>query len=154
MTEKDIIEFVTGLPGVVLLTAGPDNGAPEVAWGDSFFYYDPAGDTPAARRLPFATLVVKDYPGFDTASDLNRPGVFRLNIAAGRAEFAKALGYPPEAHPEHHAGIDYTAMDRILPHPVYAAQAWLSILNPGPATTGQARALLRAAHARAAARHR
>lgn len=154
MTEKDIIAFVTGLPGVAVLTAGPENGAPEVAWGDSFFYYDPDGDAPAARRLPFATIVVKDYPGFDTASDLNRPGVFRLNIAAGRAEFTKTLGYPPEAHPEHHAAIDYTVTDRFLPHPVYAAQAWPAVLNPGPATAEQARALLRTAHARAVARHR
>src|SRR5919201_1444819 len=79
MTEDDIIAFVTSLPGVVAVTAGEANGAPEVAWGDSFFFYDPDGK-PSARRMPFATIVTKDYDGFDTASNLNRPGVFRLNI--------------------------------------------------------------------------
>ncbi|MFC7105961.1 hypothetical protein ACFQQB_39460 [Nonomuraea rubra] len=33
MTEDDIIEFVRGLPGTVVFTAGPGDGSPEVAWG-------------------------------------------------------------------------------------------------------------------------
>lgn len=152
MTEDDIIRFVSALPGTVAVTAGEDNGAPEVAWGDTFFFYDPDGD-PAARRFPFATIVTKDYTGFDTASDLDRPGVFRLNIAAGRAGFHRLIGYPPEAHADR-PGIDYTVTDRILPHPVYAAQAWICVLNPGEASGPQVRSLLREAHARAAGRHR
>lgn len=140
MTAEEIIEFVAGLPGVTALTASEADGAPEVAWGDSFFTY-------RDERMPFATIVVKDYPGFDTASDLNRPGVFRLNVAVGRARFAELLGYSPAEVP---GGIDHTVPDTVLPHPVYAAQSWISILNPGD----HARALLTEAHARAAARHR
>jgi Family of unknown function (DUF6194) len=140
MTPEDIIEFVSGMPGVSTLTASADNGAPEVAWGDSFFTY-------ADEQLPFATIVVTDYPGFDTASDLDRPGVFRLNIAVGRARFAELLGFPPAAVPD---GIDYTVLDHLLPHPVYASQSWISVLNPGR----WALPLLADAHARAAARYR
>jgi hypothetical protein len=29
---------------------------------------------------------------------------------------------------------DYAAHDRLLPHPVYAKQLWISILNPSDAT--------------------
>jgi hypothetical protein len=29
---------------------------------------------------------------------------------------------------------DYTAFDRLLPHPVYAKQLWISILNPSDET--------------------
>ena len=29
---------------------------------------------------------------------------------------------------------DYAAFDRIVPHPVYARQLWISILNPSDAT--------------------
>ena len=29
---------------------------------------------------------------------------------------------------------DYTTLDKVLPHPVYAPQHWLSILNPSDAT--------------------
>jgi hypothetical protein len=153
LTEKDIIEFVTSLPGVVALTASEADGSPSVAWGDSFFYYDPDGDE-ANRRMPFATIVTKDYDGFDTASNLNRPGVFRLNIGVGRTAFQELVGHPPAAHADHHARFDYTAFDRVLPHPAYATQGWVSILNPGEATAAQARHLLTDAHARTARRHR
>lgn len=153
MTENDIAGFVTGLPGVVAFTAAEGTGAPWAAWGDTFFFYDP-DDDPSARQMPFATIVVKDYEGFDTASGLDRPGVFRLNIAVGRAGFEELLGYPPAAHAGRHETVDYRALDRILPHPVYAAQSWVCVLNPGEATAPRVPALLTAAHARAAARHR
>ncbi|HEX4816172.1 MAG TPA: DUF6194 family protein [Nonomuraea sp.] len=147
MTENDIIGFVSGLPGTVILTPGPGSGAPEVAWGDSFIYYGEPDD----RRQPFATIVTKNYPGFDTLSGLDRPGVFRLNVAAGRAAFERLLGYPPAAHAGRHSGIDYAVLDTVLPHPVYAAQGWVCVLNPGD----QARDLLKEAHERAAGtRHR
>jgi predicted DNA-binding protein (MmcQ/YjbR family) len=153
VNENDVIEFVTGLPGVVAFTAAEDNGAPQAAWGDTFFHYDP-DDDPANRKMPFATIVVKDYEGFDTASDLNRPGVFRVNIAVGRAVFEELLGYPPAAHADHHEALDYRVPDRILPHPLYAAQSWICVLNPGEVTAARVRDLLTGAHARAAARHR
>lgn len=154
VTKEEIIQFVTSLSGVVAVTASAENGAPELAWGDTFFFYDPDGDVPADQRLPFATIVVQDYAGFDTASNLNRPGVFRLNIAVGRTAFAELLGYPPAAHAEHHDETDYTVTDRLLPHPVYATQAWVAILNPGEATGQRARCLLVDAHTRAVERHR
>ncbi|GAA4988204.1 hypothetical protein HD597_007660 [Nonomuraea thailandensis] len=154
MTEDDIITFVSGLPGTVVFTAGPGDGSPEVAWGDSFFFYEPDGldAVPADGRLPYATIVTKDYAGFDTASGLDRPGVFRLNVAVGRVEFERLVGYPPAAHAAHHDGVDYAALDQVIPHPLYATQSWVSILNPGDA--GRAQAILRDAHARAAKRHR
>lgn len=152
MTADEIIAFVSSLPGVATVTASEANGAPEAAWGDSFFFYDPDDDA-ASRRMPFATIVTQDYDGWDTASDLNRPGVFRLNIAVGRTAFEKLTGYPPGEHETRPVRLDYTALDRLIPHPAYAAQAWVSILNPGEATAGQARALLTDAHARAVRRH-
>lgn len=142
MTEDDIIQFVTSFPGIEVLTASEANNAPVVAWGDSFFYCDPDRDMPVNGRFPFATIVIKDYEGFDTASNLNRPGVFRLNIAVGRAAFQTLIGYPPDEHPGQPARFDDTALDQIIPHPIYATQAWASILNPGKATAAQARAPL------------
>src|SRR6266567_3841105 len=152
MTQDDIIAFATSLPGVVAVTAREGDGSPEVAWGDSFIFYDPDGEE-SNRRMPFATIVTQDYDGFDTASDLNRPGVFRLNIAVGRTAFEKLTGYPPGEHDAQSVRFDYTALDRLIPHPAYAAQAWVAILNPGEATAGQARSLLTDAHALAVLRH-
>jgi hypothetical protein len=152
MTADEIIAFVSSLPGVATVTASEANGAPEAAWGDSFFFHDPDADA-ASRQMPFATIVTQDYDGWDTASDLNRLGVFRLNIAVGRTAFEQLTGYPPGEHETRPVRLDYTALDLLIPHPAYAAQAWVSILNPGEATAGQARALLTDAHARAVRRH-
>lgn len=121
--------------------------------GDTFFFYDP-DDVPGNRRFPFATIVTQDYDGFDTASNLNRPDVFRLNIAVGRERFRDLIGHSPAAHTAHRADFDYTALDRLLPHPVYASQSWVSILNPDTATGELARALLSEARTRAGERHR
>ena len=147
MTEADVVALVGGLPGVVVVRANEDNGAPPVAWGDSFFFYDP-DDRPEDRRMPFATVVTHDYDGFDTASELNRPGVFRLNLAVGRARFEEVVGWAPAEHPARSAGVDYAVLDRVIPHPVYAAQGWLSIVCPR--TASQVRELVEHAHARAA----
>ena len=112
MTEDEIIQFAEGLPGVDVLTASEATGAPEIAWGDSFFYFDPDRDIPGDRRFPFATIVTKDYPGFDEASHVDREGVFRLNVSVGRQGFAELFGYPPGQPPDHEPDVDYTAFAR------------------------------------------
>jgi Family of unknown function (DUF6194) len=111
--------------------------------GGSFFSLD------AEKHWPnFATIVWTDE--FDESSEaLRRPGAFRLNIGVSRATFERLIGSDNEP--------DYTALDRILPHPVYARQLWLSILNPSDATfVDVVIPLLDEAHARLAdarARH-
>lgn len=140
---------MAGITDVDVLTAGPENGAPESAWGDVFF--STAG-VPAEQSFPFATIVVSDYEGFDSYSDLNRPGVFRLNIGVGRRAFAELFGFGPEAFPVHAGDYDYTGFDVLVPHPVYATQGWASIVNPGERTRERATQLLVAAAERAAVR--
>ncbi|BFU41768.1 DUF6194 family protein [Krasilnikovia sp. MM14-A1004] len=148
--EQQVTALITALPGVLVVRAGADNGAPEMARGDSFFFYDPQGDSPADRRMPFATLVINDYPGFDTASQLHRPDVVRLNIDPGRDLFTETVGYAPAEHPAHADRWDYTVLDQLLPHPVYATAGWVCVLNPGPHTRTRVADLVAAAHARAA----
>lgn len=154
LTKNDIITFMSDISGVVAMTADESNGAPRAAWGDSFFFYAPEGDPQSDRRMPFATIVTQDYVGFDTMSDLNRHDIFRLNIAVGRTVFQELLGYPPAAHGEHTSDFDYTITDQLLPHPVYAAQAWVCVLNPGNKTADRAKDLLTDAYLRAAQRYR
>ncbi|HSL76003.1 MAG TPA: DUF6194 family protein [Candidatus Limnocylindrales bacterium] len=72
----------------------------------------------------FATLVTTDE--HDDASDLDRPGAFRLNLGVDRETFDRIAASDPEP--------DYTAFDRLLPHPVYGQQHWISIVNPSEAT--------------------
>jgi hypothetical protein len=58
-----------------------------------------------------------------------RPGVFRLNVGVGKATFERLVG-----RTEAGSGQDYAQLDTIVPHPVYARQRWLSILNPSRAS--------------------
>ena len=88
----EVIEHVESLGGVLTLRPQPGDGFPEIAWGDAFLYYAPDGVVP--RTQPFATVVTKDHPG-DEASRLDRPGVFRVNVAAGRGEFRRWTGADP-----------------------------------------------------------
>lgn len=112
VTEEEIIRFAAALPGVDVMTASEAAGAPEVAWGDSFIFYDPDRDIRADRRFPFATIVTKDYPGWDEASQVDRDGVFRLNVNVGRDRFAELTGHLPADHAKHESGFDYTAESR------------------------------------------
>jgi len=154
MTEAEIARRISELPGVVTTIAGKENGAPEVAWGDSFFFYDPDATGAENRELPFATIVVKDYPGFDTASNLDRPGVFRLNLAVGRDRFTRLFGFSPAEFAQRQADFDFSVLDRVLPHPVYAVQSWISVLVPGPDSEKQVEQLIMDAYDRARRRYR
>jgi hypothetical protein len=116
--------------------------------GDSFFMYDPRGDLPDDRQFPFATIVTGDR--YDQVSKLDRPSVYRLNIGLPKLTYVTRFGAPPTRRDG--AGIlespfDYTAVDQVMPHPVYGAQYWVCVLNPGESTLGLVPELLAAAHA-------
>jgi hypothetical protein len=150
--ENEVVRMLTELPDVVTVMAGRENDAPEIAWGDSFFFYDPDGTSD--QRHPFATIVTKDYTGFDTSSDLDRPGVYRLNLEVGREVFERLFGFPPAVFADQAEGFDYATLDRVIPHPVYAKQGWVSVLVPGVHTEDQVRDLASEAYRRARGRHR
>ncbi|GAB2718491.1 DUF6194 family protein [Nocardia thraciensis] len=147
MSIDEIIEFIEALGGVLTLRPGPGDGAPEIAWGDVFFYYAPDGQMPTTGQ-PFATIVTKDYPD-DTTSRLDRPGAFRLNISAGKDAFTEWTGHSPRET----ATGDPSVADTVVAHPVYGSARWLAVVNPGPATDTPARELLRTAHDRARSRY-
>ena len=91
------------------------------AMGATFFSLDPEKHWPN-----FATIVTTDEHDMGTPSNLSRPGVFRLNLGVSRETFERLVGSMTEP--------DFAAFDRVLPHPVYAKQHWISILNPSDAT--------------------
>src|SRR5215813_8179855 len=138
MDEASITRYITDtFAGVHVVVASPDDGSPELAWGDTFFSYDPGRQLPPAKRFPFATIVTKDYGDFDCASQLNRLGVFRLNIGVNKETYRSMFGPqppPPSAGGTVATGQDFAALDLLLPHPVYAPQSWVCVLNPSAAT--------------------
>jgi hypothetical protein len=135
MSIDDVVALVEGLGGVLTLRPGPGDGSPEIAWGDVFLYYAPDGVVP--RGQPFATVVTKQYPD-EPPSGLDRPGAFRLDVAASAADVSRWSG-PVPGEP-----------DTLAAHPVYGG--WLAVVDPGPRTAAAVGELLRAAHARARAR--
>ena len=104
----------------IILERYPETDVVE-AMGATFFSLDPEKHWPN-----FATIVTTDEHDEGAPSRLSRPGAFRLNFGVGKETFDRLVGSMTEP--------DYAAFDRILPHPVYAAQHWLSILNPSAAS--------------------
>ena len=131
-----------------MVVASRENGAPEVAWGDSFFIYDPDRNLPDTRRFPFATIVTQDYGDFDNASKLDRPDVFRVNIGVSKETFATLFA----AEGDH----DFTQLDRLMPHPLYGPNHFVCVLNPSDSTFESIKPLLAEAYeiARRRARRR
>lgn len=148
MSMDQLLETIRRFDGVLELAPIAGSPFPEIAWGDHFFYYAPNGLVPQ-REQPYATVVTKNYPD-DTSGDLDAPGRWRLNIHVGRATYIELLGADPRVDAT--AGIDFTAVDTVLPHPVYRAQGWISIINPGTHTQALAASLLREAHEAASRR--
>ncbi|WJL94922.1 DUF6194 family protein [Microbacterium sp. ET2] len=134
MDIQEIVATARAFDGVLVVTLEAGSGLPELAWGDVFVYYAPDGVMPE-RTQPYATVVTKNYPG-DEASKLDEPGRFRVNIHVGRervAELTDAAARP-------------AATDTFVRHPLYGDVGWVSIVNPGPVTSGMVLTLLRDAH--------
>ncbi|GAA4910090.1 hypothetical protein EV188_10188 [Actinomycetospora succinea] len=109
--------------------------------GDVYAICDPDGTYEERPRHGFATIVTSD--AHDTASDLDRPGVYRLNLGLPRERAEEVV----DASAEH----DLTALDVLMPHPVYGAYGFVCVLNPDR-TWPQVQGLIDEAHAHAAAR--
>ena len=93
------------------------------AYSYTFFFYGPD------RMLPFATIATTDNE-YDRVSNLDRPDVFRLNIGVSTPTFRSLFG-PGKVDV---SAYDFTALDTVMPHPDYAAQSWICVLNPSAAT--------------------
>jgi hypothetical protein len=140
--QAEIIQYVT-------TTFGNDvdvvTGSEGIAAGDTFFIFDPRRNLTDKQRFPFATIVTKDYGEFDNLSNLDRPDVYRLNVGLSRETFRSLF---PATAPT----PDYTALDTLIPHPVYASQSYVSVLNPSAATFETVKPLLAEAYALAVKR--
>lgn len=109
------------------------SGTTEVnAWGERSLFYNPGLVLP--RGVYFATVKEKDGDN-DKASNLDRDGVFRVNIGTPKNVFVEQFGATP-ARPAKgcsiQGGWDFTALDKLMPHPVYGWMGWVSINNPSP----------------------
>ncbi len=139
MDEAAIIRYITGtFDGVNVDTAA----------GDSFFSCDPE------RKFPFATIVTNDSE-YDSASNLDRPGIFRLSIGVSKDSYRSLFGAPKSDSDVDDAGTsyDFTAIDQLFPHPIYGRMYWVCVLNPSAAMFQTLQPLLAEAHDLVVGRH-
>jgi hypothetical protein len=129
MNQSEVEAFVTNL----------ENVQQEENYGYKFFF---VGDD---HMLPFVTIANSDND-YDNVSNLSREGVFRINIGVSRATFDSLVA---NADAEN---IDYSVLNTFLPHPEYAKQNWICILNPSDENVETTKQLITEAHANAASR--
>ena len=93
-------------------------------YGERAVFYNPR------RAAPLGVIVasVKDHDGpNDRRANLSRSDVYRLAFGLPRTTFTELFGAVPARPPK--GGVvalpdhDLTAVDRLMPHPVYA---WMS----------------------------
>ena len=129
MTQSEFETFVASL----------ENVQSEENYGYSFYF---VGDN---HHRPFVTFANSDSE-YDSVSNLSREGVFRINIGISRATFNTLFGdYDPET-------IDYTELNVLQPHPDYAKQNFICILNPVGENVETTKNLIMEAHSIAAQR--
>lgn len=129
MTQSEVEAFVEAL----------ENVQRDENYGYIFYY---VGDD---HTVPFVSIAETNNE-YETISDLDREGVFRINIGLPRASFRTLF---PDPSTE---GLDYTALNVLLPHPDYASQNYVCILNPAGDNVALTQKLMLEAHAKAAAR--
>jgi hypothetical protein len=114
MNEAAITHYIIStFNGVTTVTAD----------GNTFFFYDPE------QKFPFATLVTND-DAYEQVSNLSRPGIFRLNIGVGKQTYQSLFGEQTATSDLGEGRYDFTALDQLLPHPVYGRMYWVCVLNP------------------------
>ncbi len=126
MNESSVADYIMKtFPGVETTTA----------FGYTFFFYK------SDHMVPFATLISSDQD-YDRISNLDRPGVFRLNIGVSRETFQSLFGTAKVDV----SSYDFTALDVIMPHPEYAPQNFICVLSPSEATFERIRVLFAEAY--------
>jgi len=103
-------------------------------WGECGIFYNPGNTLPKGIYI----LTVKENDGAnDSASNLDRDGVFRINLGLRKDTFKEMFSFIPKrpaAGGVVEMDYDFTELDTIMPHPVYAWMGWVCVLNPSRET--------------------
>ena len=112
-----------------------ENVETTVNLGHTFFFYR----DDHMHAFPTIASTGNEY---EKISNLDRPGVYRLNIGLRRETFQALFGKGKiDLSP-----YDFTALDTIMPHPEYSSQHFICVLSPGEATFERIRPLLAEAY--------
>lgn len=125
MNIEDILNYcVENLDGVEL----------NKNWGEKAIFYNPLG----TLKKGVYVLTIKEKDGKnDKSSNGNRENIYRVNIGIRKDTFKSLFSYVPSRPSA--GGIvdmdyDFTELDKIMPHPVYAWMGWICVLSPSDET--------------------
>lgn len=125
MQVKDIVEkIVNDFEGII----------PKSSWGETSLFYNPGNRLP--NGVYFCTLKEKNGKN-DKASDLDREGIFRLSIGISKETYEKHFGSRPKRPAKGgiiDTGHDFTAINELMPHPIYGWIYWVQVLSPSKST--------------------
>ena len=133
MTPESVLKYcLDTLDGVIEVNS----------WGERGIFYNPGN----VLKRGVYVLTVKEKDGEnDRASRLDREGMWRLNIGVRKSTFLSLFGELP-ARPKKGGVVDmlfdFSAVDIVMPHPVYAWMGWICVLNPSAETVERIKPLI------------
>ena len=133
MNANDILNYcVENLDGVVL----------DKNWGERGIFYNPG----SVLKKGVYILTIKEKDGAnDNASNVSREGIYRVNLGIRKETFREMFSFVPPRPPA--GGVvemdyDFSQLDTIMPHPVYAWMGWVCVLNPTEQTFDKLKPLI------------
>ncbi len=133
MEPKQILDWcLSNLQDTVLVNS----------WGETGIFYNPG----KVLKRGVYVLTVKEKDGDnDRASQLDREGIYRINLGPRKKTYVDLFGPAPKRPTK--GGVtdvdaDFTQTDTLLPHPVYAWMGWVCALNPSKQTFEELKPLI------------
>jgi hypothetical protein len=133
MNIEDIANDIQSLDSAVVFDSN---------WGERALFYNPG--KVLKKGIYIATFKERDGAN-DSASNLNRGGLYRLNVGLSKSSYFKLFGPTPARPAAGHivnTGHDFTTLDLITPHPVYGWMGWIAVINPAAQTYASLRPYL------------
>lgn len=103
-------------------------------YGEISFFYNP--DMLLKNGVYFCTIKTHDGPN-DHASKLDREDVYRLSTNLSKNEYETRFGIPPKRANKGEIvalDIDFSTLNQLMPHPIYAWMRWVQVLSPSEET--------------------
>lgn len=133
MMADEILKYcLENLEGTVLVNS----------WGEKGVFYNP--EKKLKRGIYVLTIKEKDGDN-DKSSNLNRETIYRVNLGIYKNTFIKMFGSIPKRPCKGcivDMEYDFSTVNEILPHPIYAWMGWICSLNPSKRTFEELKPLI------------